>query len=187
MELISTFFTLPRGLVYHHQRILKLILNLDLLIYFLVSNDKKISQKLKFSNTYIFATWWCNPLIFQTIYQTKFIVWNINIGLQRNKNLTSKLGAKTQFLLTLNTVLKYWKFFKVFIKETKLINSPTFRAISSIATMTAEVTNVINNKLSSYRESVVHICIQIFLIASLKLENHTIEICMVMFFCNFVW
>lgn len=78
MELISTFFTLPRGLVYHHQRILKLILNLDLLIYFLVSNDKKISQKLKFSNTYIFATLLCKPMTFLTLFDLiEFVDCNI--------------------------------------------------------------------------------------------------------------
>ena len=51
-----------------------------LLFYTKVANELSLCNKLWFSNTYIFSTWWCKPLIFQTwffFHLTEFIVWNI--------------------------------------------------------------------------------------------------------------
>ena len=42
--------------------------------------DKGILSQHKCSNSYIIATWWCKPFIFQTFIifdPTEFIVWNI--------------------------------------------------------------------------------------------------------------
>ena len=43
--------------------------------------EMSLYHKLKFPYPYIFANWWCNPLIFQTLFVwlTEFIVWNIYI------------------------------------------------------------------------------------------------------------
>ena len=61
-----------------------------------LGSNFRFCYKLKPSNPYIFATWWCKPLIFQTylFYIGWFIIWNI--GLQRYMDYKSEFVAKTQ-------------------------------------------------------------------------------------------
>ena len=70
-------------------------------------------HKFLFYNPYIFAVWWCKPLIFQTIiiwskriyslkYQRSPIYTYIEIGIRK-----SEFVAKTQFLYFYHTVLTF--------------------------------------------------------------------------------
>ena len=77
---------------------------------YIFSQRKKewfLRHKLKFSNSYIFTTWWCKPLIFQT-----WIIWSNRIQslkYLRSKTLSCKdieirkfeFVVKTEFLCTL--------------------------------------------------------------------------------------
>ena len=67
--------------------------------YLFLIKSLNLSHKLKFSNSYIFKTSWCNPPIFQTLIYGSNIIHSLtylrpnDIGFRK-----SEFVAKTQFL-----------------------------------------------------------------------------------------
>ena len=69
-----------------------------------LTKELSFCHELKFSNPYIFVTWWCTPLIFQTkniwsniIYTLKYLR-STTLGLEDIGITISEFVAKTQFL-----------------------------------------------------------------------------------------